>query len=212
MQEVAASADLHPGITVVHNLLTDSVEYMSRRGLRLLQTTLPALRELGPRYHSVYFNPTDLQDYLPRLYEMLQSTDPTTVASFFQQVRTTENPEYSWYFSSVRVLLRDPGGAPLLVITTACPIDPLHSVSHKVSRLLEENNFLRRNAARFGRLTAREREVLRGMALGQNAQELADQLFVSPQTVQTHRRNLRRKLGVHNTFELSEYARAFDLI
>jgi len=210
--EVTATADLHPGITIIHNMLTDSVEYMSRRGLALLQTTMPALRVLGAGYHAFYFNPADAVDYLPRVYEMVQSLDPSAVASFFQQVRTTENPEYTWYFSSIRVLLRGTDGTPLLIITTACPVDPLHHVTPKVNRLLRENNFLRQHAARFGQLTSREREVLRRLALGESAPDIAVALFIAAQTVETHRRNLRRKLGIQSSYELMEYAQAFDLI
>ena len=111
------------------------------------------------------------------------------------------------------MLLRDPAGnRPLLLITTACPVDPQHHVSHKVSRLLAKNNFLRSHAKRFGHLTPRERDILRCLALGQTAPDIAKNLFLSVQTVETHRRNMRHKLGVQNAFELSEYARAFDLI
>ena len=210
--EIMATADLHPGVTIIHNMLTDSVEYMSRRGLALLQTTMPALRALGAGYHAFYFNPADAADYLPKVYEMVQSMDSSEVASFFQQVRTTENPEYSWYFSSLRVLLRADDGTALLIITTACPVDPLHHVTHKVNRLLQENNFLRQHAVRFGQLTVREREVLRRLALGESAPDTAVALFLSVQTVETHRRNLRRKLGTQTSYELVEYSQAFDLI
>jgi DNA-binding CsgD family transcriptional regulator len=210
--EVAATADLHPGVTIVHNLLTDGIEYMSRRGLALLQISLPALQALGADYYRRFFNPVDAQDYMPRVYELLQSADPTCVVSFFQQVRTTENPEYTWYFSATRVLLRDAALGPLLLITTASPIDPLHHVTHKVSRLLEENNFLRQHAPIFASLTRREREVLRLLALGHTAPQIGAELFLATQTVETHRRNLRHKLQADSQFELGQYARAFDLI
>ena len=210
--EVAATADLHPGVTIVHNLVTEGIEYMSRRGLELLQISLPALQALGADYSHRFFNPVDARDYMPRLYELVTLDDPTCVVSFFQQVRTTENPEYTWYFSTTRVLLRDAEQGPLLLITTASPIDPLHHVTHKVSRLLEENNFLRQHAPRFASLTRREREVLRLLALGHTAPQIGTELFLATQTVETHRRNLRQKLRAESLFELGQYARAFDLI
>jgi DNA-binding NarL/FixJ family response regulator len=81
-----------------------------------------------------------------------------------------------------------------------------------VQRLLDENVFLCINHNWFATLTTREREVLRALALGQSALEIASPLFISPQTAETHRRNLRRKLGAESAFELGQYARAFDLI
>jgi two-component system nitrate/nitrite response regulator NarL len=47
-------------------------------------------------------------------------------------------------------------------------------------------------------LSPREREVLRLSVMTGSAQELAEQLFVSPTTVKTHLRRAYRKLGVNN--------------
>ncbi|RZK94497.1 MAG: hypothetical protein EOO62_30665, partial [Hymenobacter sp.] len=113
--QIAATADLHPGVTIVHNILTDSVEYMSRRGLALLQTSLAALHALGPGYNRQFFNPVDAADYMPRLYQLLHSPDPLYVVSYFQQVRPTESAEYSLYLSTSRVLLRAADESPLLI-------------------------------------------------------------------------------------------------
>ena len=41
--------------------------------------------------------------------------------------------------------------------------------------------------------TAREREILHLLALGQNSYEIADSLFISKHTVDTHRKNIYRK-------------------
>ncbi len=47
-------------------------------------------------------------------------------------------------------------------------------------------------------LTRREREVLALIAEGTTTQQIADKLFVSPLTIETHRRNLMQKFGVNN--------------
>lgn len=55
-------------------------------------------------------------------------------------------------------------------------------------------------------LTEREREVLQLVAEGLTNQEIADALFVSIKTVQTHRSHIMEKLGVHDRTELVKYA------
>lgn len=55
-------------------------------------------------------------------------------------------------------------------------------------------------------LTAREREVLHLVAEGHTNAEIAARLFVSPRTIETHRANLMRKLGLHTQTDLIRYA------
>ena len=51
-------------------------------------------------------------------------------------------------------------------------------------------------------LTNREREVLKLAAEGCNNPDIAERLFISPRTVETHRNNLMRKLGLQNQTDL----------
>lgn len=55
-------------------------------------------------------------------------------------------------------------------------------------------------------LTKRETEILQKIADGKTSQEIAEILFISPRTVDTHRANLIQKLGVKNSAGLVRYA------
>jgi DNA-binding NarL/FixJ family response regulator len=55
-------------------------------------------------------------------------------------------------------------------------------------------------------LTEREREVLRLVAQGLGTQEISRALAMSPKTVDSHRRNIREKLGLENARDLVRYA------
>ncbi|HXX65330.1 MAG TPA: response regulator transcription factor [Bacteroidota bacterium] len=55
-------------------------------------------------------------------------------------------------------------------------------------------------------LTEREMEILRYIAEGQTSKQIADQLFLSFRTVNTHRANLMQKLNIHDTAGLVRYA------
>jgi len=52
-------------------------------------------------------------------------------------------------------------------------------------------------------LTARETEILDFIARGLTSKQIARELNISPYTVNTHRDNLRRKLGAHNGAQLA---------
>jgi nucleotide-binding universal stress UspA family protein/DNA-binding CsgD family transcriptional regulator len=55
-------------------------------------------------------------------------------------------------------------------------------------------------------LTNREREILNLILSGNTNAQIAEQLVLSPRTVETHRANMMRKINVHNQAELMQYA------
>ncbi|MEJ2006351.1 MAG: response regulator transcription factor [Cyclobacteriaceae bacterium] len=55
-------------------------------------------------------------------------------------------------------------------------------------------------------ITDREREILKLIAEGLTTNEIADKLFISVHTVNTHRKNLLSKLDIKNTASLVRYA------
>lgn len=55
-------------------------------------------------------------------------------------------------------------------------------------------------------LSRREREVLHLLATGKRSGDIAITLDIASATVEVHRRNLRQKLGLHTTAELTRYA------
>lgn len=62
------------------------------------------------------------------------------------------------------------------------------------------------NAAPGVKLGTREREVLQLVAEGKTSAEAAKAMHISMKTVETHRRNIVLKLGLHGTAELTKYA------
>jgi NarL family two-component system response regulator LiaR len=84
-------------------------------------------------------------------------------------------------------------------------IDPatLTRLLHQVAREREA----RRDALTLlESLTEREREILELLSQGMRNDGIAQKLYISPQTVQTHVRNVLAKLGVHSKLEAVAFA------
>jgi DNA-binding NarL/FixJ family response regulator len=64
----------------------------------------------------------------------------------------------------------------------------------------------------YGRLSSREQEVLRMIAEGVPARDIAERLFISVKTVENHRANILHKLELRTTVDLVKYAARIGLI
>lgn len=62
------------------------------------------------------------------------------------------------------------------------------------------------------RITKREQQILQAIAQGFTSAEIAEKLFISIVTVETHRRNLLQKFGAKNMIELVRIATENNLI
>jgi DNA-binding NarL/FixJ family response regulator len=82
-------------------------------------------------------------------------------------------------------------------------------IAPEVREALEHDWF--RPADYSGNLTSREREVLTLLAQGGSAKKIAKHLQISIKTVEFHRANITRKLGVSTTSELIKFALAQGL-
>jgi DNA-binding NarL/FixJ family response regulator len=88
------------------------------------------------------------------------------------------------------------------------------SLSHKVVKSLMELDARERKVtdAGYNTLTPREQQVMRLIAEGHSAKQIAEKLFISPKTVENHRSNIMSKLELHTTLELVRYAARLGLI
>lgn len=82
--------------------------------------------------------------------------------------------------------------------------DLSYDLLHKMNRPASDEGGLH--------LTQREREIIRYIAEGLTAHEIADKLFISHRTVDTHRKNILQKLNLKNIAALTRYAADHDLL
>jgi two-component system NarL family response regulator len=92
---------------------------------------------------------------------------------------------------------------------------PTEEVKKAIDTVMAGNRYLctgasesLRPANRLGRepLTSREQTILLELAQGKSNKEVAIALDISVRTVETHRKNIKRKLGIASTAGLTRYA------
>ena len=106
-------------------------------------------------------------------------------------------------------LLKDSADADLIRSVTAVSQDKSF-FSPSVAKVMLDD-YLRHLADRgitdrYDSLSEREREVFQLIAEGKSNKEIAEILFISPSTVETHRAHILEKLDLHGAAELVLYA------
>lgn len=200
-------AEVMPGILHLNDFEDFSLQFMNGVGCNLFEKETTELVNLGDRYLEDYIHPETRDLFFQILPKFISSDDEHKVISVFQKARFSTDSEYGSFYSNMK-LWREENA----IVIVSNPIDQLDEVANKLQRVIEENEFMKKNWQRFSSLTKREKEILALLALGYSTPMIADKLFLSPETVKTHRKNLKRKLEAKTLRDLMKYARAFDLV
>ncbi len=93
-------------------------------------------------------------------------------------------------------------------------IQGIHSVHRGEQVLSHEMSFILKGNQQDSvpKITEREREVLKWMAQGYTTPKIAELMFISPLTVESHRRNLLQKFSVSNSASLIHKATEMKFI
>lgn len=212
IQNITPYAEMMPGVIIIHELRDFRPVFMSRKGLEGLGITLEELKKVDRNYHEKFFNNDEMEDVMRKFERLLQNKDPEETFTLFQQVKLANRENWVWHITSVRIFHQDAHGNVTHTISLSFPVDQMKHIPNKAERLLAENEFFRKNLNKYLSLGTRAKEVLKLVALGKSSAEIADELCISVDTVNTHRKKIKKKLGIYSTYEFTEYAHAYDLI
>lgn len=212
IREIQKYEDDIPGVIIVFSADDFSLRYISKRGRDFLGMTDDEIQKMGVNYHTSILNPEDSVEYTPKIFELLRRNNNDEIISLFQEVRPTQQTNYSWFITGCKVFLRDNQGYPKLLIGVSLPIDSMLEMAQKAQRILSEKNYMHENIHLFESLTKREKELLRFFALGFTNDAISKELFISVETVATHRKNIKRKLGCKTNYDCTHFAQVFNLI
>lgn len=77
---------------------------------------------------------------------------------------------------------------------------------HRVTDVIMNSYQPKKTSTKVPLLTKRELEITKLIAQGKSTKEIAQELFISPLTVDTHRKNIFSKLGIRKVARLIQYA------
>ncbi len=210
--QITDIADFLP-VGVLINHRCGSNVYMNRVSEKVLNMTLAESAGYGTEYQSkIVFDKEEFQRINALIQAFYVRNDETEILSFFQKLKPVGSKSFEWMYITSKLYKRQDGKFPEERLLIACPVNLMGDMAGKVNRVLDENEFMKRNFKKFANLTKREKEILSCAASGDNNPTIADKLFISRHTVEQHRKNIYRKIECKNLPGLIRFAMAFDLI
>lgn len=97
------------------------------------------------------------------------------------------------------------------IIKIKRPSSDISNTIKSFGALIEENSFIKNNISKFTKLTKREKEIMVVFSKGLRHQEVADELFISVQTLRKHWKNIKNKLDIKSIADVINYVKSFEM-
>ena len=206
----------------VIELPSQKYRFMGRHQVNVSGYTNEEFMERGIELFLSRLHPEDASILLNNIYPSYAHV----LADFSESQRTELQLQYNYRFKrkgsdylnlmeQVYVLELDDAGGPALMLGNVIELDnkgvlPVRFVCKRINEFgcpeIIDSEVFTPGPDQLDILTGRELEVLCKIANGNTSQEIADVFFISKHTVDTHRRNLLRKLDCKTTVELVRVA------
>ena len=201
----------------VTNTQSLSFEYISKNYKSCLGLDRHELMEKGMRYFWSRIHPNDLENWLKALNELMEFTMGNI------EDKERQNANYTWNYrfknadgvyvnivQNTTPLAFDSQGKPIVglahytVLDSNIKLDVAASAKllnkQKEYETIYFNTFSQKLLN--GGISNRERDIIRLLVQDYSSKEISERLNISSHTVDTHRRNILKKLNISSTGEL----------
>lgn len=211
---------------ILTNTINNSYEFISNNFEKTLGLSIDQMMEEGVSYWFDHHHPKDLKIWLNILNELMAFTMSEV------PVEDRKKLSYTWNLriknsKGVYVNLHkhqtpiafDKSGKPIVGIShntiTSENIElPIIASIKMLNDQDEYETIFYKNYSQnllTDSLSNREKDVLRLLSLNLTSKEIAEKLFISPHTVDGHRRKIIKKTGLKSTGEIIQYCKSQQL-
>ena len=190
-----------PAILYVMDLKANTIQWASPGFGNVLNYSYNDVSELGKNILNEVTHPDDIGIFESSMNFYDESDGPIHGIC---RIKDT-NGSYKWVYGNSVVFQRDENANAIQSMGLVIDVNKKMFTENQLQELVKENHRLK-NMVKLKCLTKREKEIIKLFAKGQTCSKIAEMLSLSVHTVDTHRRNLIRKLRLHNTKELAAFA------
>ena len=170
-----------------------------------VNNSLPFLTKLIEK--KKYKENVDFKKNIEEIKEFLFKNPRRRYCHIFR-MRST-NGKFGWFLNTAALFDKDIKGIPVKAIATAVDVSEMIDTNASLLNVLDEMQRSKYQSV-LQTLTKREIEVTQLLTQGLNTKQIAKKLHRSTHTIETHRGNIKNKLGCKDVTEIPEMGYMFD--
>jgi len=177
--------------------------YLNKFAIEMSGFTKEEADKLGHEFFRQVLHPDDFE-VIDQSIEFLRNIHDDNLYGGICRSKP-KGKDYVWQVGRTRVFKRKPDGEPLQFLNAAVILNgEIHSQNQMIDLLKENRRLINDNT--ILKLSKREKEVLKHLSTGDCAKKISGKLNISESTVITHRKNMLKKLNLHSTASLVNFA------
>lgn len=212
---------LNESFSIMTNTSTQNHPFVSKNFEYTLGLDRKKMETLGVPYWFSHIHPQDLSIWMKVLDELMDFTMTKVKKADRSKLNYTWNyrvknskGEYLNLLEHQTPTYFDEFGKPIIAISHATVVGkeenkPIIAIVKKLNTNNEYETLFKKNYSdpilQSKNLSSREKEVIRLLALNKTSKEIGEKLFISPHTVDGHRRKILKKLNFNSTKELIQH-------
>lgn len=190
-----------PGIIYISDFPQLSVLWSNYEAFKILGYSSKQIKEGGSHFFIDILHPKDL-GVVGGVVDFFANKKGDYFRSAYRMKHAAGH--FVWFYGTSAIFKKHANGDPMLLIGFAMDIFSQIQTDTKLRELLQENLQLR-NKLTINSLTKRQKEIMVLIAKGKTSKQIGDKLNISNHTVETHRKNILKRLNFHNSAEMVKF-------
>ncbi len=206
LKELSDSCSL---VVMIKEVNTNHIIHLNAAALDYFGQTSSFINRYGISFPKEILHPDFFHLFPVELGFFSESDHYNSAYEYIYNLKTAK--DYSWTYVCSQIAIFNEIGNPKYILSIACDVNNI--LNNKISSnkfVSELNGFTNIELERYKTLSKRELSILRMISLEMTSEEIAQELFLSKSTVDSHRKSILKKLNVKSALGMAKYFYLFD--
>jgi DNA-binding CsgD family transcriptional regulator len=132
-----------------------------------------------------------------------------TTYEYIYNLKTAKG--YSWTYVCSQIAVISLNGNPKYILSIACDVNSILNNDMSTNKYISQiEGFTNLELERYKTLSKRELNILRMISMEMTSEEIAQELFLSKSTVDSHRKSILKKLNIKSALGMAKYFYLFE--